>query len=423
MSEHTYAPVRFKTPVDQVVFKVTFEVITPVFGGGVHIDPNKTHVKDIDPITPVRGNGVRGQLRFWWRATHGCLAESIDAMRKAEDVLWGNASTPGRVHFRLTQGNQKPTKLLHTDYKCLYASFPLRRDRKTQEGPTDADLWEVKGTFELILTAPRGNDNESGHGPSLREQLQRTLQAWLLFGGVGGRTRRGFGALKCTEFTVDSADEQVPSPSDFMAAYAAPQQSLSGVPSLHGAQCEFSSQAVGKAESAHQNGIAKLRDFRQGPNLGRNPGKGNFPGRSRWPEPDQIRRLEKTHARKHPPEHSVQKFPRAHFGMPIIFHFKDKGERGNRDPNDTTLKPRRFERLASPLILRPFADGTNGYRCLALVLRNSYPQGLQVELNNHPVEIDLSPQEADSISPIREKMPPTACLPAPLAAFLNYFKS
>lgn len=39
----------------------------------------------------------------------------------------------------------------------------------------------------------------------------------------------------------------------------------------------------------------------------------------------------------------MHKFPRAHFGLPIIFHFKDRG-----DPPDTTLRLKEADRRASP---------------------------------------------------------------------------
>jgi CRISPR-associated protein Cmr1 len=47
-------------------------------------------------------------------------------------------------------------------------------------------------------------------------------------------------------------------------------------------------------------------------------------------------------------------FPRAEFGLPIVFHFQGRGE-----PPDTTLQPvvdgAGQERMASPLILKPLA--------------------------------------------------------------------
>ena len=62
------------------------------------------------------------------------------------------------------------------------------------------------------------------------------------------------------------------------------------------------------------------------------------------------------------PTHSVgNKFPRGQLGLPIIFKFKNQDEK-NGDPQTQTLQGKDFERLSSPLILRPIAcsDGAVG---------------------------------------------------------------
>jgi CRISPR-associated protein Cmr1 len=55
----------------------------------------------------------------------------------------------------------------------------------------------------------------------------------------------------------------------------------------------------------------------------------------------------------------VDAFPRAGFGLPIVFQFKDndksKPTRNTCDPRRTTLEMKGYERWASPIILRPLA--------------------------------------------------------------------
>src|SRR5947199_255505 len=78
-----------------------------------------------------------------------------------------------------------------------------------------------------------------------------------------------------------------------------------------------------------------------------------FSGRSDWPEPDAIRRLTTKNAKFRLPEHPVEKkFPRAVFGLPIGFKFKDEDKQ---DPPETFLEGREkngnaeaISRLASP---------------------------------------------------------------------------
>jgi CRISPR-associated protein Cmr1 len=126
------------------------------------------------------------------------------------------------------------------------------------------------------------------------------------------------------------------------------------------------------ALAAWRISVDRLRFFRQGANLGRNPralDSASPVGRSRWPEPDHIRQLAKKNAKRHVPQDPVvEAFPRAGFGLPIIFHFKDPGE-----PSDHTLQPihpasgQKADRMASPLILRPYWDGEH-WRPAALLL-------------------------------------------------------
>lgn len=58
----------------------SYKLITPLFGGGVEAGVN-------DPITPIRASGIRGQLRFWWRAIRGGGYSSIEKMREEESKI------------------------------------------------------------------------------------------------------------------------------------------------------------------------------------------------------------------------------------------------------------------------------------------------------------------------------------------------
>ena len=78
--------------------------------------------------------------------------------------------------------------------------------------------------------------------------------------------------------------------------------------------------------------IRLLQTFRQGKDIGRDPGNSSSrPGRSRWPEPESIRRITGDRARKyqrmeHIPDNAA--FPRAEFGLPIVFNLPAQGDPG-----------------------------------------------------------------------------------------------
>ena len=111
--------------------------------------------------------------------------------------------------------------------------------------------------------------------------------------------------------------------------------------------------------------IEKYKDYRQGFR------EGSRYGRSLWPEADEIRRLTMRfkddidiESRE---DELPRKFPRAEFGLPINFQFRED-DVNDGDPEQTMLfRNKDMIRLGSPLIFRPIycSDGILGvYLCL-----------------------------------------------------------
>lgn len=71
---------------------------------------------------------------------------------------------------------------------------------------------------------------------------------------------------------------------------------------------------------AREGAVFWLRQFRQAEKYARDPGTApTRPGRSRWPEPDKLRRIFRTHSAAHRPRyHDTLIWPRAQFGLPIV---------------------------------------------------------------------------------------------------------
>src|SRR6266545_7207593 len=69
-----------------------YELITPLFGGGV--EPGLA-----DPVTTIRATEIRGHLRFWWRATRGGQFNgTLEKMKEVEDAIFGAASSGDSSH-------------------------------------------------------------------------------------------------------------------------------------------------------------------------------------------------------------------------------------------------------------------------------------------------------------------------------------
>ncbi|HMA33299.1 MAG TPA: type III-B CRISPR module RAMP protein Cmr1 [Chloroflexia bacterium] len=432
-----------------------YELITPLFGGGAA-------PREADPVTVVRGTAIRGQLRFWWRACRGArYGGDLARLRAAEDLLWGAPSRPdnprpSRVQLALTVTHKgrddrpfevvagtagrtgEPRAKIQVRPGTVgvpYAAFPLQpSEQEARDGgigmPTPALRVGVQFTLTLSYPSAWQDATEAAcFGGSPADEVVAALWAWETFGGIGARTRRGFGALW-------RAGAGPPSPREAAVWLKAglekhvlegewpadlPHLARKGVlPIDRGRPPAPLPPGVRflvlgpwpSALDAWKHLINKLKDFRQA------RGARAF-GASQWPEPEAIRRL-LAPPRVHSPN-PLQKFPRAAFGLPIIFHFKDQ-QLG--DPKDSTLlgKDRAgntLDRLASPLILRPLACANGQAAGLAVILRapSAPPGGLILrekeskQVHVIPVE-KLTPEEAQAIPPLNGQVDV-------LQAFLN----
>src|SRR6266487_4103817 len=152
-----------------------YQLITPLYGGGVT-------PAEADPITVVRATEIRGHLRFWWRACRGGqYGGNPAAIKQAEDALWGATGTkqgggPSQVQIEVTGYSVANPNA--PSIAPAYVVFPLRQ---TPNKPLYVDV-----SFTLAISFPS----------AFQKEVEATLRMWEIFGGIGARTRRGFGALR-----------------------------------------------------------------------------------------------------------------------------------------------------------------------------------------------------------------------------------
>jgi CRISPR-associated protein Cmr1 len=351
--------------LDIIEQKRSYMLITPLYGGGVK--PN-----EIDPITIVRATEIRGQLRFWWRACRGWKFNgNPTAMKTEEDAIWGKAYKKGDqgippeqtiqivVDADLSQRGEA-IKPFYMDRRTpkptngipAYAAFPLQpdQDERKKPNPSIPDLW--KGVcFTLTISYPRIRSKE----------VEAALWAWETFGGIGARTRRGFGAL-CLSAINHVPYQDLPVSYNVeqwihteASKYVEPGNFPDGIPHLSSTMQLVVTPSFENPLWAWNNLINKLRGFRQ---------QKDDNQRSAWPEADAIRTIAGQKTKNMPP--GPQKFPRSAFGLPIIFHFTGDNAPADHTLNETDQQGESRERFASPLILRPFLCRDN--RAVGLVL-------------------------------------------------------
>ena len=355
-------------------------LITPIYGGGVKAGQP-------DKAMPIRASAIRGQLRFWWRLLNRHRFHDNRVLYQAETAIWGGLGSgelgaASRVVVRVvcsekpvikncakyepnSRGNQSLIWLDGLKDSRSYALFPGQGKvdkvaNKVEKYPAELIHPPLQFTLRVGIWPKHGETVEDCQ-PLWESDILPALRWWASFGGIGARTRRGLGSVKAVDLTPVTAAEVTAIGGKLKQRNANP-----------------------NAEGAWKEAIEKLRKFRQGENLGRNPGmQPNRPGRSRWPEADSIRQITGHYAAGHAPAHPARlAFPRAVFGLPIVTHYN-----GNHEPADTTLSPllrgEKQDRLSSPLILKAMWNGSdyNPYTPIALLLPHDHvsQMGLQLE--------------------------------------------
>jgi len=323
---------------------VRIDVEPWLFAGGAR-------ARRADPETPLRPTSVLGQLRWFWRL----LADDqpLGELHEREAELFGAASQAARFRIAVTDsGTGQGVEIPALGRPGSYLTFAGRGDR--QRPPAD-----LRAGVSATVTI-RGEIDPS---------VDRAFSLWTLLGGVGGRTRRGLGAVQAN-----------PGPVGVEGLEAALRE-LVGKGRQH-AKCGDALRSVRRVLVAERTFpdakmcLLALEAWYQGYRQHRRRGRGPRPGRSFWDEPELIRKLTGQRARKHAPlpvrqgEHAPG-WARGLLGLPIVFHFKD-GRQG--DPDVTTLQPARrgMERMASPLLFRPVRVGACRYAAVVTLLSEPY---------------------------------------------------
>src|SRR6266545_2822087 len=174
------------------------ELITPLFGGGVTAG-------ETDPTMPIRATAVRGQLRHWWRLI--CGQSLGEGMWQREEEIFGSTEFPSPLGVRIEASPIKdwvePSAIRNPALKYLLFPSIENNQRLAQEGLTfRLDLtWENEDTLGKRRAAQNMCRAREKKPPlpdriaSPDQDMDLATRAWLTFGGVGARTRRGCGAL------------------------------------------------------------------------------------------------------------------------------------------------------------------------------------------------------------------------------------
>jgi len=370
------SPPEWRQPDAGQTITLHLRTITPMFGGGY--EP-----REVDPLCIIRPAAIRGHLRFWWRATAGAQFGSPEDLYRAEEALWGSADKPGRVAIEValvSEGSRRS----HSE---------LAPKATPQDGPREGVFlfpFQAQGGDSPLPEAYARENVEFRltirHGSGCLPEVERCVRAWLTFGGIGARTRRGCGALR---ETGDPARWLPP---------ADPAQRRDWLRALSGGSSEPAAHSVlGNARVVFgPRGDNALGAWRT---LGRfwcALRKGHIGSEDYVP-------MNGGHWKDY--RGSLAAFERSQdqgialakpfLGLPIVYQKFDKGPRPARYA--PTIEAAETGRMASPVILKPAALANGQFAPLVTVLSAPSPTQISVKVGHNARVVDLNLPRADRV--------------------------
>lgn len=168
------------------------EVVTPLFLGGA--DPKKAELR----VPPIKA-----AMRFWWRALYD--GENTTKMAEQEAAIFGSTDKKSILSMTLHCLNSKkalkdlpPGKMVPVAGKTYKTSII----KTSIINYLAYGLFEYKGaikTKEHIEPESRMKFIIS-FLPAFETDVLNAFKALITFGGIGARSRNGFGTLYCAEF-------------------------------------------------------------------------------------------------------------------------------------------------------------------------------------------------------------------------------
>ncbi len=319
--------------------RVKVEIITPMFLSGA--DQTKAE---------LRAASIKGLLRYWWRALQ---AESdIDALRRREAAIFGSGgdSESGSSSFSIRVIPETEAKPCREPFPQA-ASYLVQVEGKTYKtnvlvylayGTHDwipkkgdvlnRDYFPIKSCFDIMLTFMK---------PIYKNEVLKALYTFSLFGGMGSRSRNGFGS-----FHIRNRDDV-----------------FGPVKEIFSVDHSYSNDNLGCLIT--QAGNAPYSSFCQGTML--------FEDRAFFDTPlealSEVGKIYR-HARGRL-EHRHQFEKRQYVGAPL-------------DPPKETFTSI-LDRHAKPYFIK-VAKAGNGYRSYILFLPSQYAAELEVDRNQRPID-------------------------------------
>lgn len=191
----------------------TLRLVSPAFLRGAEGDEGT-----------LRESSLRGVLRYWWRMLFRSVLSKTD-LDALETKVWGGAGKPpdaSQIVIRLVQA--KPATVVPFDKDAIARSLPrsFRQNRTTGLAYASYGMDEAKKvngnkvrmqrkvalpgaewTLEVSFR-PRGGVSAD----ILAVHAELAIKAFCTFGGIGSKSRKGFGSMDCG-MELDVGDKEL----------------------------------------------------------------------------------------------------------------------------------------------------------------------------------------------------------------------
>ncbi len=366
---------------------IELKTITPMFGGSA-----KT--REVDNQNPIRPSSVRGHLRFWWRATAGARVSSAAELFEAEEKLWGSAKEYGLVSLRVqtleSGAPVKPSDLVpdrgtaQSGPMERFFLAPFNENRKESLGEAFGRK-EVK--FQCVFSFQKQVT------PEQQLEVKAAIRAWITFGGVGARTRRGCGSL---EVIKDKPEWQPQNAEQLRTWFAGVPDRAIERTSLYGAHLQ-----LGDAENSRRKALTALEAWRELGKFWTRFRKGHFTDKheqynamsgASWHDHGELQHFSSS-------DREIE-LSKPFYGLPLIYQSFKNTDAFSGEIEAVSSHGRR---MASPVILKPVAFADGSIRPLVVLLRAPSPVKIKIkkqELNLKPPRFDRVLGALDAKDPL-----------------------
>lgn len=184
------------------------ELSSPGFFGGADVDNSND--------TTLRAPSLRGNLRWWWRTLYRDQL-SAETLKQLEDALWGSTSAAGLIGVRTVESKENEIYLFNFKDRfqpkpefarahdinpkksgIFYLAYGMDENEKRRYFCAEGSRWDTIFSTRNNQAAYDITINQRRISLTRQEVMNQAWSALSLlcrYGGVGSKSRNGFGSL------------------------------------------------------------------------------------------------------------------------------------------------------------------------------------------------------------------------------------